>query len=303
MSESIASRRLGAYLVLHSAGRWSDVFRLSAPAGAVLGRSSANQIVLRSDQASRRHARVHWVDPPSEQIRVTDQLTGWEIEDLASRNGVLLNGKRIEASTPLRHDDVISIAGFAITFTNQIDAAIASRDVESPAPHLTDDQLTIEIDPSLITDRRRQSQYLHGGSSTSSSELGGGSLPLLQLAFELAREGDPTSAIDTTLERITDQISVDTAGVYLRSDESSTTKQPGEMLLISTRQTGSRSYRRPPESLLAAVAADDGQATLARNVRGDIELATENNRGEVEVESLILCRFAARVSRYWACCI
>ena len=34
----------GGYLVLQSAGRWSDVFRLSAPTEVILGRSSSNQI-------------------------------------------------------------------------------------------------------------------------------------------------------------------------------------------------------------------------------------------------------------------
>ena len=70
----------GAYLILRSAGRWSDVFRLSSPKGAVLGRASANEIVIRTEQASRQHARVSW------------SVDSWILEDLDSRNGTLLNG-------------------------------------------------------------------------------------------------------------------------------------------------------------------------------------------------------------------
>ncbi|MFK8113619.1 MAG: sigma-54 interaction domain-containing protein, partial [Rubripirellula sp.] len=58
--------------------------------------------------------------------------------------------------------------------------------------------------------------------------------------------------------------------------------------LMATRQTGSRSYRRPPESLMESVASDDGQAVLARNVIGDGQVATENSRGVIDVESVIV---------------
>ncbi|TWU47127.1 sigma 54-interacting transcriptional regulator [Rubripirellula reticaptiva] len=287
-----SAARQGAYLVLRSAGRWSDVFRLSPPAEAVIGRSSANQIVLRSDQASRRHARIHWVgEKTSETAKpatkpATASTTNWQIEDLGSRNGVFVNSQRIESPTMLKTGDLITIAGFAITFTDRIDGRQTDKTTES-APHATDDQLTLEIDPASITDRRRESVYLHSGSSTLPA-IGGASLPLLQLAFALARENDPIAAVEATLECLTANVAIDTAGVYLNSTDSETNTDAIDIPLVSTRQTGPRSYRRPPESLLKSVAADDGQATLARNVLGDVQLATENSRGEIDIESLIL---------------
>ncbi|MGB7325831.1 MAG: sigma 54-interacting transcriptional regulator [Rubripirellula sp.] len=288
-----SAARVGAYLVLRSAGRWSDVFRLSPPAEAVIGRSSANQIVLRSDQASRRHARIHWVGAKTADKAAPDAepnaaaTTGWQIDDLGSRNGVFVNSQRIQSPTMLKTGDVVTIAGFAITFTDRIDGAQTSSAPGAVPPHATDDQLTLEIDPASITDRRRESVYLHSGTATSPA-IGGASLPLLQLAFALARENDPVASVETTLECLAANVAIDTAGVYLNRVDSKTTFDAIDMPLVSTRQTGPRSYRRPPESLLTTVAADDGQATLARNVLGDVHLATENSRGEIDIESLIL---------------
>ncbi|TWU48900.1 Transcriptional regulatory protein ZraR [Rubripirellula tenax] len=283
-ASSPAIARPGAYLVLRSEGRWSDVFRLLSPAEAVIGRSSSCQIVLRSDQASRRHGRVFWSASPK-----GDSAGGWQIEDLGSRNGVFVNGKRIEGTSPLVTGDVIVIAGFSITFTDRIDAAAPQPEISGR--HATDDQLTSEIDPASITDRRRQSAYLHSGNQPSGTQTPGGSLPLLKLAFILARQNEPADAVENVLDAIVNNVAVDTVGVYLQPPTTATSGAPNDVTnipLVSTRQTGSRSYRRPPESLLIAVAAEDGQATLARNVLGDTQLATENSRGEIDTESLIL---------------
>ncbi|QDT05368.1 Transcriptional regulatory protein ZraR [Rubripirellula lacrimiformis] len=281
---SVQPDRGGAYLVLRSAGRWSDVFRLSTPAEAIIGRSSKNQIVLKSDQASRQHARIRWGSESGE-----TSVGGWYVEDMGSRNGTFVNGKRIEGAVRLARNDEISVAGFAITFTDRIDGAGGGLAPVSGPAHATDDQLTTELDPASITDRRRESAYLHADPAENPfSEPGpqsSRSLPLLQLAFTLARENETDATIEQVLDTIAANVEIDTAGVYLA------TKPPssgGELPLVATRQTGPRSYRRPPEQLMQSVASVDGQATLARNVLGDGQLATENSRGEIDIESLIL---------------
>lgn len=270
-----------AYLVLSRSGRWSDVFRLAPPGEAIIGRTSSNQIVIRSERASRQHARISWSD------------SEWNIEDLGSRNGTFLNGRKIERRTSLSDGDMIDVAGFAITFTHRIQGGPGGSAAASSAPKQgTDDQLTIEIDPAAITDRRRHSSYLHGptddgGSSGLTGSGGGVSRSLLQLAFTLARCEHTSQAIDVLLDSFAQHIEFDTAGAYAWSSS----KPPAfisEMPLVATRQTGSRSYRRPPELLLESVASDEGQAVLARNIIGDGQLATENSRGEIDVDSVIV---------------
>ena len=109
----------------------------------------------------------------------------------------------------------------------------------------------------------------------------------MQLAFSLARCEKAADAIEAVLDRVTEQIQIDTAGLYMH-DSGKTPKQIADLPLVATRQSGSRSYRRPPDGLLESVASDHGQAILARNVVGDRQLATENSRGEVDVDSVIV---------------
>ena len=274
-----------AYLVLQAVDRWSDVFRLSAPAEAVIGRASSGQIVLRSDQASRKHARVTWSGGGAD-------VKGWHIEDLGSRNGTFVNGERLQQPRPLRDGDVIEVAGFFIHFSRTIEGG--SRASEGPprpdsaaAAHATDDQITMEVDPESITDRRRHSRYLHGPPPR--HDQVGASGPLLKLAFELARCDSLTDAVETTLEQLTKHRNVDVAGIYAWNAEATRNPPaPADFPLVATRQSGNHGYRRPPESLASAVCSDDGQAILARNVFGDDQLAAQNSRGEYDVESLIL---------------
>ena len=270
----------GAYLILRSAGRWSDVFRLTAPQGAVFGRASSNEIVIRTEQASRQHARVFWSDE------------GWKLEDLNSRNGTLLNGQPISLPTCLGDSDVIEVAGFAVTFARRIEGGIGEP-ARSPTAsgQATEDQITLEMDASSITDRRRHSSYLFGpaGSVNSASEANHGpsSRHLLQLAFALARCDQADQAVEIVLDCLADHVQLDTAGVYV-CQMKKTREQPQDIPLAGTRQSGSRSYRRPPDSLLTSVATEEGEAVLARNVMGDEQLATENSRGELDAESVVM---------------
>ncbi|TWU31000.1 sigma 54-interacting transcriptional regulator [Novipirellula artificiosorum] len=302
---SPATIQSGAYLVLQSAGRWSDVFRLVAPCEAFIGRASSNQIVIRSDQASRRHARIGW------------SAAGWVVEDLASRNGTFVNLRRIAEPTLLADGDKIGVAGFAIQFARKIESSIAG----TPSGRLgvvsgggvqqtTDDQITMELDADAITDRRRHSDYLHDSATepgrsvlaSQSSPRSTGTRPpsrmalddpapirgdLLKLAFTLARLDEMTSAVQTALDSLVAHLQLDTAGVYI-GDRVERPLPIHEMPLVATRQSGAHSYRRPPDALMENLTADGGNALLARNVLGDRELATENSRGQIDVESMIL---------------
>jgi pSer/pThr/pTyr-binding forkhead associated (FHA) protein len=63
------------------------------------GREDGVDILLQDALASRRHAEMRWID------------NGWSVADLASRNGVLVNGKRITALTPMGDGDQLQIGG------------------------------------------------------------------------------------------------------------------------------------------------------------------------------------------------
>ncbi|MGC6443910.1 MAG: sigma 54-interacting transcriptional regulator [Rubripirellula sp.] len=286
----------GAYLVLRSAGRWSDVFRLTPPVEVVLGRASSNQIVIRDQQASRHHAKVFW------------NGTAWVLVDLGSVNGTFLNQSRISSDQGLHDGDVIRVGGCEITYSVNIPGL--SHPVATDQGQATDDQMTVEMDTGMITERRRHSAYLSGGGVSEVPEAGtsvsgnagsrdaseeSGSMSsqvdashrLLLLAFQLARADEPSRLIEMVLDDLAGQIHFDSAGLYLAKAGSAKRGQ-SEIALVSTRQSGQRSYRRPPDSLTASISSGESEAILARNILGDPEMATENSQGEIDVESLIL---------------
>ncbi|MEL6106277.1 MAG: sigma 54-interacting transcriptional regulator [Planctomycetota bacterium] len=267
------------YLVLQSAGRWSDVFRLSSPMEVVLGRSSSNDIAIRSEKASRQHARI-W-----------SASSGWMIEDLGSRNGTFVNGDRVE-SRELSEGDKIEIAGFSLEFVHRIQSA--EGPVASPSPAgATDDQLTMAMESASILARRDQSDFFRGDLARGLSHSGEASrASLLQLAFGLAGAESVPQAFELVLDQIERSIGSHCIGGYLSGGRKSDGGDDSGMTLVATRQSkqtiGSTSYRHPAPTAIASVIGADGQAILARNVAGDRTLATENSQGEIDAVSMIL---------------
>lgn len=70
----------------------------------VIGRGSAADLRIESDDVSRTHAQLQ---------RVDDEYT---VEDLDSRNGVFLNGLRVHAAV-LRDGDQLQLGDVVFTYT------------------------------------------------------------------------------------------------------------------------------------------------------------------------------------------
>jgi pSer/pThr/pTyr-binding forkhead associated (FHA) protein len=90
--------------VIHSADRdvQGQVFPMDAEEVS-LGREDGNTVVVSSDQASRRHARI--VATPA----------GHLLQDLDSTNGTFVNSKQVKEQK-LVHGDVIRIASTVLKY-------------------------------------------------------------------------------------------------------------------------------------------------------------------------------------------
>ncbi|MHC4658102.1 MAG: SpoIIE family protein phosphatase [Planctomycetota bacterium] len=82
--------------------------------GATLGRDTDCDIVLDHDNISRLHARIF-----------QDPFGRWIIEDLESRNGVLVEGKRIKAQAVLLNQK-ISIRPFTLSLSQEFEQQIVT---------------------------------------------------------------------------------------------------------------------------------------------------------------------------------
>ena len=69
-----------------------------------LGRDPANEVVVPSERASLRHARIFYREG------------GYWIEDLGSTNGTQLDGEALREPRPLRHGTLIKIGSSILKF-------------------------------------------------------------------------------------------------------------------------------------------------------------------------------------------
>lgn len=286
-----------AFLVVRRGGRWTDLLRLSPERSAVIGRSSSNQIVIRSHQASRQHAEVRWDDGQ------------WWVRDLNSRNGTTVNGKRIDVAQPLQEGNCIEVAGCSMTFTTRVADALAASQTHSAGPlaigdsrQQSDEQLTIDgFGIESITHRSTRSRFLPDAESGSLSEhetVNDSWQALFGLAYELASAESIEEAAQSTLAMLTAATKGSAGGLFLPVRSSSTaTGTPNASsdaavhgvapTLVAFTCSDNRSYQAPAASIVQSVLAS-GTAVIARNIIDDAELQDADSRGELSTTTAIV---------------
>lgn len=88
-----------------------------------IGRSPHNTIALPNESVSRAHAMVQFTDSGS-----------CYLYDLDSRNGTVVNGRRISVPTMLRHGDRITIGPYTLGFVQEQPAEVPPAEPPSAAP-------------------------------------------------------------------------------------------------------------------------------------------------------------------------
>jgi len=86
----------GWQLLMEQGPRPGLTFELNKPI-ITLGREANNDIVIEDPQVSRHHARL------------TQQGTGYAVEDLGSTNGTFINGHRVMGTRPLNSGDTLGL--------------------------------------------------------------------------------------------------------------------------------------------------------------------------------------------------
>jgi predicted component of type VI protein secretion system len=78
------------------------------PKGTIIGRSTECDVVLECEDVSRKHARMF-----------RDPFGRWIIEDLGSRNGVIINGEQVEAYAVLPGES-IAVGSFCLSIESSL---------------------------------------------------------------------------------------------------------------------------------------------------------------------------------------
>src|SRR5687768_5759995 len=100
-----------AYLVIREGSKWTDVFRLVDGESVTIGRAPTNAIVVKDERCSRNHAEVF------------QSQNQWTLRDLDSRNGTLIDGRRIQNDYHLQPGDVLRIGNSHLAFVHDLSQA------------------------------------------------------------------------------------------------------------------------------------------------------------------------------------
>ncbi|MDZ4851229.1 MAG: sigma 54-interacting transcriptional regulator [Pirellulaceae bacterium] len=227
-----------AYLIIRQGGRWSDVFRLQRDQSLIIGRSSANAIVVPDDRSSRQHAEVYF------------EAGAWKVKDLSSRNGTQVDGTNLTGPHTLANGQVIQVASCRVSFVDSIADAFPGPDASSP---LSDEggnnQQTIELDaPPAITHRTQL--------DAKSTEL----------AYLIAKETTWESACEVALASVIKMLSAQAGGIL------GVNGQDYRLTILAAQERSGKAYHRVSDFLSKSVLSD-GQAVLARNIRNDAAMS------------------------------
>ncbi len=279
-----------AYLVIRDGNKWSDVFRLIPGRTVTIGRSPTNQIVIKEEQASRKHAEIFMNDGK------------WTVRDLKSRNGTAVGENRVTGDWDLAPGDVIWIANTQMAFvhdlTSAYDRKIFSR-VEIGPETITglevDDEPTmseIPMEPATITHRRQKTKFLvddegdDGEFIESIPKVGIAATKLCRLAFELANETTARGIARMALESLIDDTHVDAGAVLMIPKSHPRTVDPRKLEIIGWRSENRPEYQRVSK-FLAETVLRDGEAVLARDIQDDSTLSLRDSKGEIHATSVI----------------
>ncbi len=263
-----------AYLIIRHSNRWSDVLKLLPGQNVVVGRSSENQIIVRDERVSRRHAEI------------LHQKGGWVVRDLGSRNGTQVDRRAISAEYSLSDGETISVADCEIVFTSNLAGAFSSF---SPLPvGKSGDQLTQEgFGQPTITHRQNRSQW---STDIESSSLEDPASFFFRLVFELVACESAEMQAQTALDRLLARLGLSSGGVVTLIPNADAANNPAgvpTLAVLATKQPAGHAYHRISDFLVQTVVRER-QALLARNVRHDEQLSFARESAQRDVVS-ILC--------------
>ncbi len=273
--------KAAAYLVIRQGGRWTDVIRLIQGRRITIGRASTCQIVIHSERCSRQHAEIFPVQNGD----------AFVVRDLNSRNGTLVDQRRIEEDHLLCEGETVEIAGCQMTFVRKIAQAFAggSGPALEPGRSTGDQETDSGHEKPTITRRQQQSEILQSQKtsvlrgSLNDSTLG---RELFRILFGLARCDSVESVAAASLQGIAEHLGQISGAVLLSRNHATEPIVDRQLEVIATHQQIDRSYHRVPE-MLAETVLQSNEAVLARNIRDDAIFAAPDSRGQLSTTSTV----------------
>jgi Nif-specific regulatory protein len=282
-----------AYLVIREGSKWTDVFRLVDGESVTIGRAPTNAIVVKDERCSRNHAEVF------------QSQNQWTLRDLDSRNGTLIDGRRIQHDYQLQPGDILRIGNSHLAFVHDLSQAfpdshsvlrtaqaVAVADNGDRTIGLQDDAESVleTYEPTTITHRRGQSRFLEPPEEedvdVSLPKVGRAAANLCRLAFELAKATDVVTLANVALDGLFEGTQVDAGAVLLQARHTASKLPADSLEVVASRSDSEHRYHRVSQFLSTTVMRD-GQGVLARNVMDDSQLGSRDSKGDILATSVI----------------
>lgn len=314
---------VSAYLVFRDESRWNEIFRLTSERVTTIGRALTNTIVLKDDRCSRAQA----------EIRFDEEQDAWFLKDMQSRNGTLVNGRKIASGTEFRlsPNDILMFGKSHLMFLNELrelpsdgpyEEVQVSPTQEIPAvllnsdPNLSESSNVLSGIPevteeTMITYRRDKARFLEtidfdrpSGSNVTGKRLRRSIANLCRLAIEIMRTGEQNAKLELALDYLLRELPVNFAAVELLPVPSEKNFPVSELEVAAAKESGKDSSDSIPpgyqkvSDYLAQTVLDSRNAVIARHVHGDSILGRRNSDGVIETTSVI-CAPIFTETRRW----
>ncbi len=261
--DQTASGEAGSYLVIRRGSARRSVIPLSQGEILTIGRANSNRVVIPDAKCSRHHCEIFFSGGR------------WLVRDLASRNGVLINGNKIDAEQVLENGHVLTIGACEAEFTHTPPEGSvvvgAALDVPQGAFDIIERKSGTKYDQPLTHERPTRTKP--------------GLNELYLLARSMAEATQSIELAERALEGLLTGTSASVGAVLLsRSDDGGRTLDSLECVASQIEN----SDQKPEVSgYLSELVLEDHEALLARDLseRGMITLQDSLNR--ISVDSAI----------------
>jgi pSer/pThr/pTyr-binding forkhead associated (FHA) protein len=234
-----------------------------------IGRSTRCEITIPDRFLSRRHARLF------------ASGEAWQIEDLGSRNGTFVNGRRVEGPTLIRPGDVIALSASLVRVgRGNVEEFPSDANTDAPAS----DRL-LRSAAELLT---------RSGTPPPEAEADGPALAryakrlalLNKIHQAMAESVALEDLLELVLDHITSQLEPERVEVFMRCGDGTYTCVGSRSMPFSSLQT------LYSESLFAEV-AEKGMAALVTDTRSDDRFSQAESLVTAGVQSLLAAPLTA----------
>ncbi len=252
------------YLVVQRGSALLDVIELPEHGRITIGRAHSNRVVIADAKCSRQHCEIYW------------RNSQWFLRDLNSRNGVVVDGLKVDRDYPLALGSVVTIGQYSMTLSDEA----------SPAPRPASDGVSgmgTGNPPFEIIDRKSGTQYDGPASQPRAEAPTDQATALFRIARGMANCQSEKELCQVVLDGLLAQLSASLGGVLLLPEQEHPV--PDLQDLIPCAEIGPGAV--PFSTFLTQVAFDDCDAILARDIPNHASLSSQPSLVGLKAESAI----------------